>query len=112
MSYQAISELTYDPAFTSRIRACVVEQSLTFQNDQRQDVVALAKDVLQGGASGPMLSFNQVTAAAPGVADKATVADGTVDQSLVPDGDILASVQGSYLSVAALFYAADGTPLP
>lgn len=110
MSYQAISELTYDPAFTSRIRACAVEQSLIFQNDQRADVKALALDVLRGSASGPMLSFDQTTAAAPGVADKAETPSG-VEQSLVEDGDILSSVQGSYIPTAALFYASDGAPL-
>jgi hypothetical protein len=111
MTYQAVSDLTSDPGFTARVRACVVEQSLTFQNDQRADVKALALDILRGGKAGPMLSFNQMTAAAPGVADTATGPNGEIDQSLIPDGDFLSAIQGMYLGVAALHYTADGTPV-
>jgi hypothetical protein len=107
MSYQAISDLTYDPAFTARIRACVTEQSVTYQNDQRPDVVALAKDVLRGGASGPFLSFNSMIAAAPGIADS-----GDADQANVADAEILSAVQANYVTVAGLHYNSDGTPIP
>jgi hypothetical protein len=111
MSYSAISELTSDPAFTARIRACAVEQSLTFQNDERLDVKAMAQDLLRGEGAGPILSFNQMVSAAPGLADKATTPSGDVDQSLVEDGDILSAVQATYLTIAALHYNADGTPV-
>lgn len=111
MSYQVISELTSDSAFTARVRACVVEQSNTFKDDQRADIKALALDVLRGEAAGPMLSFNQMTAAAPGLADKATTPSGDVDQALIDDGDILSAIQATYLTVAALHYASDGTPI-
>jgi hypothetical protein len=110
MSYQVISDLTYDPAFTARVRACVVEQSNTFKDDTRGDIKATAEEVLRGGGSGPMLSFNQMVASAPGLADKATTPSG-VDQTLIVDGDILSAVQATYPTVAALHYNADGTPV-
>ena len=110
MSYQVISDLTSDPAFTARIRACVIEQSATFKDDTRLDIQTLALDVLRGGASGPMISFNQLTAAAPGIADTATTPDG-IDQSLIDDPDILAAVQAEYPTVAGLHYTSEGTPV-
>jgi hypothetical protein len=109
MSYSNIDALTFDPAFAGRVRACCVEQAETFRNDARPDFVALANSVLRGEAEG-VLSFVRVTAAAPGIADKATTPDG-IDQSLITDEDVLSTVQANWQVVAGLYYAEDGTPI-
>jgi hypothetical protein len=81
-----------------------------FKSNALADHVALAQDVLRGGAE-TGLAFNRICAAGPGMADKVDTGDGTIDQALVLDGDLLALVQGNWPVVAALYFDTDGTPL-
>ena len=106
MSYSTIDQLTGDPAFSGRIRACATQQAEVFKDDARPDFVALANDQLTGGTT--YLAFVRIAAAGPGMAD---AAGDPPDQSLIPDDDILASVQGSWQTVAALYYTKEGEPI-
>lgn len=103
MSYSDIDMLTQDPLFGGRIRACCVEQAEVYKNDARPEFVDLANDVLKGDGQG-VASFIRITAAAPGIAEMATT-NGSLDQSQVTDGAILASVQANWEVVADLFYS-------
>jgi hypothetical protein len=106
MSFATIDLLTSDSAFNGRIRACCVQQAEVFKDDARPDFVSLANDQLTGGTT--YLTFTRIAAAGPGFAD---TAGDPPDQSLIPDADILASIQGSWQVVAGLFYNEDGTPI-
>ena len=110
MSFANIFALTWDQAFTGRVTSCATQQAEIFRNDARPDFVALANDVLRGNGTRAS-TFTRITAAAPGIADKAATEDG-IDQSLVTDDDLLSTVQANWQVVAGLFYAEDGTPLP
>lgn len=101
--------LTFDAAFIGRVRACVVEQAENFRNDARPAFVAIAEDVLRGNGL-VINAFVRMTAAAPGLADKAATEDG-IDQTLITDDDILSTVQGNWQVVAGLYYTEDGTPI-
>lgn len=107
MGYSQIAALAVDLEFTGRVHACCIEQAEVYRSDGRADIAELAEDMLRGTAAG-LLSMYAMVSAAPGLADKATSGDG-IDQSLVPDGDILAAVQADWPTIAALFYP---TPAP
>lgn len=107
MSYSTIDQLTNDALFNGRVRACTVQQSETYQNDQRGDMKAAAQAALRGEAE-PYLTLARMAAAGPGMADSA---GDPVDQTKIPDDDILASVQANFPTVAALFYTSDGVPI-
>ena len=110
MSFQTIDQLTFDPTFNGRVRACATQQAEIFRNDARPDFVALADDVLRGDGI-KTNAFTRITAAAPGIADKAATEDG-IDQTKVTDDDVLSTVQANWQVVAGLYYGEDGTPLP
>lgn len=110
MSYLSIDQLTNDIIFAGRSRAAVVEQSETFQNDARPDFVGCAQEALRGNGE-IYNTFTRMAAAGPGIGAKVDNGDGTIDQSQVTDGDLLALTQGNYPTVAALYFSADGTPL-
>jgi hypothetical protein len=110
MSYQTIDALTWDALFGGRVRACSTQEAETYVNDGRPNMVAAATDALRGGS----ITSNTLTrllASAPGFADAAETESG-IDSSQIPDADILAGVQANYPTVAALYWAEDGTPLP
>ena len=107
MSFSAIDQLTNDVLFAGRVRACTVQQSETYQNDTRPQMVAAANAALRGEPD-PALTLARMAAAGPGMAD---TAGDPVDQTKIEDSDILASVQANFPTVAALFYAEDGTPI-
>ena len=110
MSYATIDQLTSDPMFAARVRACCVEQAKVYVNDARPDFVAVAHDQLIGGIT--YLTFARIEAAAPGIADKVDPeGDGTIDQTQVTDGDLLSLTQANWQVVAALYYDADGNPI-
>jgi len=52
---------------------------------------------------GPAATFIRLNAAGPGIADKATLPDGSVDQSRVTDADLLSLTQAHWPIVAALY---------
>jgi hypothetical protein len=111
MSYLSIDLLTFDNGFNRRVRSCCVEQAQTFASDTRLDIAALGNEELRGG--GPTtLAFVRIMAAFPGIAERITLPDGTVDQSLIDDADILAQVQANWPTVAALYWDPDGNRLP
>lgn len=109
MSYQIIAVLTDDQWFNARIRSCCVEQGETYQNDQRPDFVAVAQQALRGDGV-TYLAFARLTAAGPGIADKADNGDGTVNQEQVTDADLLSSVQANWQVVAGLYFDTEGIP--
>lgn len=106
MTYYAISELTVDPDLGGRVEACVTEQSMTFKDDTRTNIVACAQDCLRANEA-VLAAFTRLAAVAPGLADKATAVDGTVSSDSIEDGDILAAVQANYPLVAELYYGPD-----
>jgi hypothetical protein len=109
MSFVVIFQLTSDSNFGGRTRACATQQAETFKDDTRPDIVALANGLLRGEL--PLeITFIRITAAAPGMAEKAN-SSGSFDQSRVLDADILAAVQANFPVVAALYYQPDGTAL-
>jgi hypothetical protein len=105
MSYRSMNALTYDALFGGRVGACAVEQAEHFSHDERPAIVALARDIVRGDGA-VILTFTRLTAAAPGLADKA---GDPVDQTRVPDADILSAVQGFWPAVAELYYDDDGS---
>jgi hypothetical protein len=109
VSYQSQAQLTQDGEFQGRSRAAATQQAESFTNDQRPSWVALAGAVLR--EEEPLLRFYAMNAAGPGIADKVDVGDGTIDQSLVVDADLLALTQANWPTVAALYFDADGNPL-
>jgi hypothetical protein len=110
MSYESQAALEADYQFQQRARAAAIQQADYFKDDQRADLVALSDGLLRDDA-GLSAAFVRLDAAGPGIADKVDAGDGAIDQSLVTDADLLALTQASYPTVAALYFAADGTPL-
>lgn len=108
MSYSTIDQLTSDQIFNARVRACCVEQAESFKDAADASYQSLAKDQMVGGIT--YLTFVRIEAASPGIAEKATVEDG-IDQSLVPDGDLLSLTQANWPVVAGLYFNEDGTPI-
>jgi hypothetical protein len=111
VSYQAQWLLTYDDPFTARSRAAIINQATIFKDDARPDIATLAESLLRGGAA-QFGTFQSLLGAAPGFADKADNGDGTVDSSKIADAEILSAVQADFPTVAALYFTADGTPIP
>ena len=108
MSYQDQADLVTDGKFSQRVHACATEQSEIFKDDARPNYVALANAVMKsdGDALG---AFVNLTAAAPGIAEKAATDNG-IDQSQVTDDDLLASVQALWPVVAGLYFTDEGEP--
>ena len=99
MSFEAIDQLTQDPIFGGRVRACAVQQAETFKDDARPDFVALADDQLTGGTT--YLTFVRIIAAFPGLAEAGEIGD----------ADILSQTQNNWPTVAGLYYDEEGIPL-
>lgn len=110
MSYQAQDQLTYDPVFQGRVRSCAVQQAHIYKDDARPDFVALANNVMRGNPDA-MNAFITLSAAGPGIADKADNGDGTIDQSKITDEDFLALIQANWQTVAGLYFNEDGTSI-
>ena len=110
MSYetQALLEADYD--FQLRSRAAAIQQADYLKDDPAADLAALAAAILRDDA-GPAAALIRLDAAGPGIADKVDVGDGGIDSSLVTDADLLSLTQANFPTVAALYYAPDGTPL-
>lgn len=102
MSYQSIAQLTKDPDFIDRSNACATQQADIYKDDANPEFAALAGEVVKGSA-GPLATFVRMAAAGPGVGDRVDVGDGTIDQTLVTDADLLALTQANWPEVAKLF---------
>jgi len=111
VSYLAASQLNADPAFNGRTQSAATEQAEVFFNDARPPFVATAKAVLMADPA-VMSTFTRMAASGPGIADKADLGDGTIDQALVLDDDLLALTQANWQVVAGLYFDADGKPIP
>jgi hypothetical protein len=114
--YYVMNYLANQSDFNPRVTFCCVEQSETFINDARPQFVSLANSLLKG--DGPITyTFVRMVASGPGMAAKADTGQTNdlgqpiVDQSLISDDDILAAVQADFPTVAALYFAEDGTPI-
>jgi hypothetical protein len=110
MSYLSQWRLAADDEFVSRCRAALVGQAEVFKDDDRADIAALATSLLTAATPQESLTFIGLLAAAPGFADKVDQGDGTINSSLIVDGEILSAVQAEWPTVAALFYGPDGGP--
>jgi hypothetical protein len=110
MSYLSQSLLVVDADWQRRVDAVGVQQAETYKDDTRPDIVATAHAVLRN-EPGPCQAFWRLDAAGPGIADKVDNGDGTIDQNQVTDADLLSLTQAMWPVVAALYFAADGTPL-
>jgi hypothetical protein len=110
MSYQSQGLLEADFTFQQRNRACVMQQSETYKDDARPDVAATAAGCLRDDArlTG---TFLRMAAAGPAIGDAVDNGDGTIDQSKVSDGDILALTQADFPVVAALYFDSTGVPI-
>jgi hypothetical protein len=69
----------------------------------------LARGILTNNG-GPLATFFDLTAAAPGFADTATTDDG-IDSDLIDDPSILSAIQAEWPTVASLYFTADGAPI-
>jgi hypothetical protein len=109
VSYQSQTQLSDDPQFQARVRGCSISQATVFKDDARPDFVALSEAIMR--QENCQLSFFWLTAASPGFAENADDGEGGIDSSAISDADILASVQGNWPTVAALYFDAEGSPL-
>lgn len=111
LSYQTIDQLTKDYSFIGRVTAATTEQAGVYMNDGRANWVSLAEDVLKG-EEGPINAFVRIAASGPGIGDKVDSGDGTINQGLVTDGDILSLVQANWQVVVELFHPTPPPPDP
>jgi hypothetical protein len=109
MSYQTQSALTADSDFNGRSQSAAISQAESFVNDQRPDWVALAQAVLRGELD-KLSAFVRANAAGPGIADKVDTGEGTIDQALVLDEDLLSLTQANWPVIAAAYFDQEGTP--
>lgn len=110
MSYQSQDQLTYDAVYQGRVRACTLQQADVYKNDARPAYTALAAEVMKGNIE-VMQSFITLDAAGPGIADKVDLGNGSIDQSLVTDADLLSLTQTNWPTVTDLYFAEDGSPI-
>jgi hypothetical protein len=111
MTYQSHWNLNYDTAFNERTRACLTEQGLVFVNAADPAYVALAHAILRADI-GVTSTFISVVAGSPGLADTADPdGDGTIDDALITDEQLLSTVQAQWPTVAALFFDPEGNPI-
>jgi hypothetical protein len=110
MSYQSQYQLTADTDWNGRAQSAATQQANTYLADARPDWVALAQGVLRGEVD-KLSTFVRTTAAAPGFADRVDQGDGTIDQALVTDDDLVAATQAAWEVITPLYYLEDGTPV-
>jgi hypothetical protein len=108
MSYLSQSQLEADETFIQRVRAADTQQAETYVSDGRPDIAACARAVLRSDA-GISEAFVRLAAGGPGIADRVDTGDGTIDQSLVTDADLLALTQANFPTVADLYFSESGT---
>lgn len=112
MSYLAQAQLREDEDFVDRATSAATEQATIFKDDQRPDFVALADRLLRGSLEHTN-AFVRLAAAGPGIADKVDPDDdGTIDQALVTDADLLALTQANFPVVADLYFTPEGETRP
>lgn len=109
MSYQSQAQLTADLEFQQRTRSCMFQQAQNQFAGGDPPVAALSDDILKSRPD-VMLTFHNMICAAPGLADQVEQEDGTIDQKLILDAEILANTQALFPQVAALYYNSDGSP--
>lgn len=110
MSYLSQSQLETDTDFQRRVRAVNTEQAEYFKDAAGLDQKALAYAVLRD-EPGPQQALLRLAAGGPGVADKVDTGDGSIDQSLVTDADLLALTQANWPAVAMLYFDSEGNPI-
>lgn len=109
MSYITQSQLGQDEDFKARSTSAAVEQATVFRNDGRPHFVSLSNVILKGSYE-HILAFVRFNAVGPGMDDQVDNGDGTIDQSQVTDGDLLALTQANFPVIAELYFNEDGTP--
>jgi hypothetical protein len=93
MTYQSSMELTQDPIFQGRVRACCTEQATTTLADAPGAAGELRDSILRGSGA-EVLTFVAIIAAFPGLSHPP------------PDEDILSQVQANWTLVADLYFGA------
>jgi len=109
MSYQSQAQLEVDQSFRGRVRSATIQQADRYKDDGRPDIAACANAVLRD-EGGEQAAFLRLAVAGPGIADEVDQGDGTIDQSLVSDAELLALTQANFPTVAALYYDPTGAP--
>jgi hypothetical protein len=101
MTYATRAALADDPGFRARVTACATEQALVFTADGRPDIAALADAVILSDANaGPLVDL---VAISPNFVD-------VDDPASTTDEDILAAVQATWPTYAAIAYPAPAPP--
>ena len=98
MTYSAISDLSKDPDFNARLRACLSSEAAPKTDD-------LSNQILRSPDFGVQL-FMPLVSAAPGFADAYTAGN----QGSIDDGMMLSAVQASWDRVAGLLPPAPAAP--
>jgi hypothetical protein len=109
MTFASQWALTYDDAFWSRSQACITQQADFWVNDERGDIKGLSESLMRGGGQ-ELPAFQRAIGASPGFAEKVDNGDGTITSDRIEDGEILATVQALWPTMAELFFTSDGTP--
>ena len=111
MSYLTQALLVQDADFNRRVRAVNVQQALYFQSQETSgpDIQKLCDAILMDSA-GPVNAFVRLDAAGPGISDKVDNGDGTIDSTLVTDGDLLSLTQTNFPIVADLYFPTELEP--
>jgi hypothetical protein len=113
MSYQIQWDLQSDAGFNTRSRACLTEQGLVFKDSADAAFKALANAILRGDSPEITSSFVTILAGSPGFAEIAGDEDGgPVHSDAITDEMLLSNTQTQWPSVAALWFDAEGNPLP
>jgi hypothetical protein len=112
VSYQSQWGLTNDNGFNARCHSCLTEQALVFKDSADASFKALADALLRGDAE-IMRSFITILAGSPGFADLVSDEDGgPIHSDAITDEMLLSNTQTQWPSVAALWFDAEGNPLP
>lgn len=95
MSYQSRADLSQNATFRERTVTCCQEQALIFKDDGRPDIAALADAIIRSSSNA--LPMVDLVALAPNFVD-------VTDPSTVQDADLLAAVQATWPTYAAVAY--------
>jgi hypothetical protein len=110
MSYLAQAQLANDPTWNARCQACAAEQAQVPEVGGADAQAQACADAVLRAQLEVLSAFTRLNAAGPGIADKAG-SDGSINQALVEDAEILALTQQNWPVVSSLYFDADGTPL-
>lgn len=119
MSYLEIAQLTDDPTFQARVRACTVQEAQV-ERELGPQAQALVEATLRGGGE-TTLAFVRLMAASPGFVTDLASQPGPgepstpqppgpprFDQGRISDAAILSQAQAQWETVAEMFFDENG----